>query len=58
MITATRSTVVGVFPDRRLAAQAFTDLRHAGFQDCVDTELMFRRLLAQMQADRLLPPNA
>lgn len=33
MTTATRSTVVGVFPDRRLAARAFTDLRHAGFQD-------------------------
>jgi hypothetical protein len=32
-------------------------LRQAGFQDCVDTELMFRRLLAQMQADGLLAPN-
>jgi len=30
-------------------------LRQAGFHDCVDTELMFRRLLAQMQAARLLP---
>jgi len=31
-------------------------LRQAGFADCVDTELMFRRLLEQMTADRLLPP--
>ncbi|TMM03165.1 MAG: NAD-dependent epimerase/dehydratase family protein [Actinobacteria bacterium] len=31
-------------------------LRQAGFAECVDTELMFRRLLAKMQDDRLLPP--
>jgi nucleoside-diphosphate-sugar epimerase len=31
-------------------------LRQAGFQEYVDTELMFRRLLARMQDDRWLPP--
>jgi nucleoside-diphosphate-sugar epimerase len=31
-------------------------LRQAGFGDCVDTELMFRRLLTEMTAQRLLPP--
>ena len=33
-------------------------LRQAGFGDCVDTEDMFRRLFARMQARRLLPPAA
>jgi len=32
-------------------------LRQAGFTDCVDTEDMFRRLLARMQSRRLLPPT-
>ena len=31
-------------------------LRQAGFEDCVDTELMFGRLLAKMQDEQLLPP--
>jgi nucleoside-diphosphate-sugar epimerase len=32
-------------------------IRQAGFGDCVDTEEMFRRLFARMQAQRLLPPR-
>ena len=32
-------------------------LRQAGFHECVDTEDMFRRLFARMQARRLLPPR-
>jgi hypothetical protein len=32
-------------------------LRHAGFHDCVDTEDMFRRLVARLQERRLLPPR-
>lgn len=31
--------------------------RHAGFADCVDTEDMFRRLVASMQEARLFPPR-
>jgi nucleoside-diphosphate-sugar epimerase len=32
-------------------------LRQAGFGDCVDTEVMFRRLFAQLQDRQLLPPS-
>jgi nucleoside-diphosphate-sugar epimerase len=32
-------------------------LRQAGFGDCVDTEDMFRRLVARLQERRLLPPR-
>jgi hypothetical protein len=32
-------------------------LRQAGFADCVDTELMFRRLIASLQDQRHLPPR-
>ena len=32
--------------------------RHAGFTDCVDTEDMFARLIANLQAARLLPPRS
>jgi nucleoside-diphosphate-sugar epimerase len=32
-------------------------IRRAGFGDCVDTEDMFRRLVASLQAQRLLPPR-
>ena len=32
-------------------------LRQHGFADCVDTEDMFRRLIAAMQAARLFPPR-
>jgi nucleoside-diphosphate-sugar epimerase len=31
--------------------------RHAGFADCVDTEDMFARLIANLQQARLLPPR-
>ena len=31
--------------------------RLAGFQDCVDTEEMFRRLFARLQELRWLPPR-
>ena len=33
-------------------------IRRAGFADCVDTEDMFRRIIASLQAQRLLPPRA
>lgn len=32
-------------------------IRQAGFADCVDTELMFRRLIASLQDQRHLPPR-
>jgi nucleoside-diphosphate-sugar epimerase len=32
-------------------------LRQAGFGECVDTELMFRELLAQLVEERLAPPR-
>ena len=32
-------------------------IRQAGFGGCVDTEHMFRRLIASMQTQRFLPPR-
>ncbi len=32
-------------------------IRQAGFADCVDTEQMFRRLIASLQDQRFLPPR-
>lgn len=33
-------------------------VRKAGFQDCMDTEDMFRKWIAYFQKERLLPPAA
>lgn len=32
-------------------------LRQAGFHDCIDTEDMFRELIASLQAKRIIPPG-
>ena len=42
--------------DHRASLVSTIKIRQAGFHDCVDTEMMFRRLIRSMQEQRFLPP--
>ena len=54
---ADRNFNLGVTAQQPPTLVSTIKLRQAGFQDCVDTDEMFRRLIAKCQARRWLPPR-